>query len=105
MRYSSVECTRVVPRRARRRLALLVCNKCRLPALDRKTLPLAVILNRLATDFFVLMPLGRRINYSLQKERAIYGHRLLEARAILADSAAWLTPLALLHVIKANSAS
>jgi hypothetical protein len=30
-------------------------------------LPLAVILKRLATDFFVLMPLGRRIIYSFKK--------------------------------------
>jgi hypothetical protein len=36
-----------------------------LPALERRTFPLAVILNRLATDFFVLMPLGRRINHFL----------------------------------------
>jgi hypothetical protein len=37
----------------------------------RITLPVPVILNRLATDFFVLMPLGRRINQSFQKEREI----------------------------------
>src|ERR1700759_5096690 len=74
MRYSSVLSTVVVPRRLRRRLAFLVCAKWRLPALERRTFPLAVILNRLATDFFVLMPLGRRINQfsSIQKERAIY---------------------------------
>ena len=73
MRYSSVEWTVVVPRRLRRRLGLLVWHKCRRPALERMTFPLAVILNRLATDFLVLMPLGRRINKSafFQKERAI----------------------------------
>src|SRR5580658_7506229 len=47
--------------RLRRRLGFLDCNKCRLPARVRMTLPVAVILNRLATAFFVLMPLGRRI--------------------------------------------
>ena len=31
------------------------------PAWERMTLPVAVILNRLVTDFRVLMPLGRRI--------------------------------------------
>jgi hypothetical protein len=47
-------------------------------------LPPAVILKRFATDFFVLIPFGRRIN-SIQfprKERAIYGRRTLEARGI-----------------------
>src|SRR5436305_581332 len=61
MRYSSVECTVVVPRRARRRFGFLPWSKCRLPARERSTLPLAVILNRLAAAFLVLMPLGRRI--------------------------------------------
>jgi hypothetical protein len=32
-----------------------------LPARGRNTLPLAVILKRLAADFFVLIPFGRRI--------------------------------------------
>jgi hypothetical protein len=37
------------------------------------TLPVPVILNRLATDFLVLIPLGRRINsISDKKEREIY---------------------------------
>jgi len=68
MRYSSVEWTAVRPRRARRRLALLPWHRWRRPALLRMTLPVPVILNRLATDFFVLMPLGRRINsVSFQK--------------------------------------
>jgi len=31
------------------------------------TLPVPVILNRLATDFFVLMPFGRRINLFVVK--------------------------------------
>src|SRR5260370_224836 len=62
IRYSSVEWTPVVPRRERRRLGFLVWSKCRLPARERSTFPLAVILNRFAADFLVLMPLGRRIN-------------------------------------------
>jgi hypothetical protein len=33
------------------------------------TLPRAVILNRLATDFFVLIPLGRLINCSLSFQK------------------------------------
>src|SRR5258706_15380113 len=61
MRYSSVGWTPVVPLRERRRLEFLVCNKCRLPARERKTFPLAVILKRFATDFLVLIPFGRRI--------------------------------------------
>src|SRR5882724_2566119 len=73
MRYSSVECTRVVPRKARRRFGFLACNKWRLPARERNTLPVAVILKRFATDFFVLMPLGRRIiQSSLFKKNAQY---------------------------------
>jgi len=67
MRYSSVECTRVVPLSERRRLELLPCKRCRLPARERSTLPPAVILNRLAADFLVLMPFGRRIKLSLSK--------------------------------------
>src|SRR5262245_58599129 len=65
MRYSSVGCTVVVPVRPRRRLGFLVCSKCLLPARGRSTFPLAVILKRLAADFFVLMPFGRRINQSI----------------------------------------
>src|SRR6516162_6871371 len=65
MRYSSVASTAVNPRKDRRRLGFFVCARWRRPALERRTLPLAVILNRLATDFFVLMPLGRRINQIL----------------------------------------
>jgi hypothetical protein len=73
MRYSSVEWTVVVPRRLRRRLGRLVWHKCRRPALERMIFPLAVILKRLAADFLVLMPFGRRINRLtfFQKERAI----------------------------------
>jgi hypothetical protein len=49
------------------------------------TFPLAVILNRLATDFLVLMPFGRRINRLIvfQKERAIYVGGPGESSAIL----------------------
>jgi len=53
-------------------LGALACNRWRLPACARSTLPRAVILNRLATDFFVLTPLGRRIvQLSFKKERAL----------------------------------
>src|ERR1035437_744053 len=85
MRYMSVECTVVVPRRLRRRLALLVWHKCRRPALERMTFPLAVILNRLAAAFLVLMPFGRRINCSVvfQKERTIYMAGPTESSPIL----------------------
>jgi hypothetical protein len=48
--------------RLRRRFGLLVWSKWRLPARMRMTFPEAVILNRFATDFFVLMPLGLRIS-------------------------------------------
>src|SRR6185503_9674420 len=83
MRYSSVEWTVVVPRRERRRPGPLVCSKWRLPACARKTLPLAVILKRFATDFFVLIPFGRRIIKSiLLKERAIYGAPYNNARGV-----------------------
>jgi hypothetical protein len=43
----------------------LDCSKWRFPALERMILPVAVILNRLATDFFVLIPFGRRIKLEL----------------------------------------
>src|SRR5262249_17828419 len=61
MRYSSVGCTAVVPVKPRRRFGFFVCSKCRLPARGRNTLPLAVIVKRLAADFFVLIPFVRRI--------------------------------------------
>jgi hypothetical protein len=48
-------------RKERRRLEFLVWSKWRRPAPRRKTLPVAVILKRLATAFLVLTPLGRRI--------------------------------------------
>jgi hypothetical protein len=48
-------------------LGLLEASKWRRPARERMTLPVPVILNRLATDFFVLIPLGRLINYILSK--------------------------------------
>ena len=61
MRYASVgETTADLPS-ARRRFGLLPASKWRLPAWERITLPLPVILNRLATDFFVLIPFGRLI--------------------------------------------
>jgi hypothetical protein len=49
------------------------------------TFPLAVILNRLAAAFLVLMPFGRRINCSVvfQKERTIYVAGPTESSPIL----------------------
>jgi hypothetical protein len=70
IRYSSVLCTRVLPRNDRRRLGFLVCIKCRRPALSLNTLPFAVILNRFAADFLVLMPFGRRIVIRFLRKRA-----------------------------------
>src|ERR1017187_39837 len=67
MRYISVASTEVAPRRRRRCLGRLLWARWRRPALERRTFPPAVILKRLATDFLVLMPLGRRINSLLQK--------------------------------------
>src|SRR5882672_10169572 len=75
MRYSSVLCTRPVPRRLRRRLGFLVCKRCRLPARERSTFPLAVILKRFATDFLVLIPLLRRINVQFYQKSAQYTQR------------------------------
>src|SRR5439155_6375109 len=48
-------------RSERRRLEFLPWSKWRRPAPRNRTLPVPVILKRLATDFLVLMPLGRRI--------------------------------------------
>src|SRR5260221_967558 len=61
--------TALLPRR-RRRLEFLPCSRWRLPAWLRMTLPVPVILNRLATDFLVLIPLGRRINFYFNCKRA-----------------------------------
>ena len=70
MRYSSVLSVTTIPPKLRRRLEFLVCSKWRLPARERITLPVPVILNRLATDFFVLIPFGRRIMFSFLSKRA-----------------------------------
>ena len=56
-----MESTSLEVPRERRRFGLLVDNRWRLPARERMTLPVPVILKRFATDFRVLMPLGRRI--------------------------------------------
>ena len=71
-------------RRWRRRLGFLVWARWRLPAWWNRTLPVPVILNRLDTDFFVLMPLGRRINlnFSIAKEPKLYVATGVEASAI-----------------------
>src|SRR5258705_13898378 len=86
MRYTSVGCTVVVPLSARRRLGFLVWSKWRLPARERRTFPLAVILNRLATDFLVLMPLGRRIINQLSfKKSAQYRWRWAPKQAVFLE--------------------
>src|SRR5260370_42252460 len=71
MRYTSVGSTEGLPRRLRRRPGPLVCIRWRLPARVRNTFPLAVILKRLATDFLVLMPFGRRISNLSKRARNI----------------------------------
>ena len=53
--------------RERRRLAFLVAIKWRFPARKRITLPVPVILNRLATALRVLIPFGRRILITFSK--------------------------------------
>src|ERR1039457_897315 len=85
MRWTSVGCTVVVPRRARRRLGTLVSARCRRPARARSTFPPSVILKRLATDFLVLMPLGRRIIQSTfpSKKSAQYRHPGGRAQAVI----------------------
>src|SRR5262245_43112012 len=70
MRYASVSSTTTDLPRLRRRLGFLVWSKCLRPARERKTLPVAVILKRLATDFLVLMPFGRLIR-SVKRARNI----------------------------------
>src|SRR6185436_20839147 len=67
MRYASVEDTTADLPRRRRRFGPLPASKWRLPACDRMTFPEPVILNRLATDFFVLIPFGRLIVQLLNK--------------------------------------
>ena len=48
-----------------RRLGDFDESKWRLPAWARKTLPVPVILNLLATAFRVFIPFGRRIQYTV----------------------------------------
>jgi len=79
MRYSSVGWTSVVPVKPRRRFGFFAWSRWRLPARERNTLPLAVILKRLAADFFVLIPLGRRIIQS----------NFLEKSAQYTDAGRW----------------
>jgi len=62
MRYTSVDPRVEAFRSDRDRFELLPCIKWRLPAPRNMTLPVPVILNRLATAFLVLTPLGRRID-------------------------------------------
>ena len=71
MRYASVSSTCLEVPSERRRFGLLPASKWRRPARERITLPVAVILNRLATDFLVLIPLGRRIVLFRKNEREI----------------------------------
>src|SRR5882762_5273136 len=71
--------TALLPRR-RRRLEFLPCSRWRLPAWLRMTLPVPVILNRLVTDFFVLMPLGRRINLLFQLQKGAHYTQRMNAK-------------------------
>src|SRR6185295_7974431 len=66
MRYVSVLSTSLEVPSERRRLGPLPASKWRFPARDRMTLPVAVILKRLATDFFVFIPFGRRIKFPVK---------------------------------------
>ena len=66
MRASSVLCTRAILLRCRLRFAFLADIKCRRDACDRRTLPLAVILKRFLTAFFVLL---RAIAFGIRRER------------------------------------
>lgn len=72
MRYVSVLSTTGAPFNERRRFAFFVAIKWRRPARERITLPVPVILKRLATAFRVLIPFARRIYQNLsffEKER------------------------------------
>src|SRR6266404_1212496 len=91
MRYASVESTTAILPKRRRRFEFLVASKWRLPACGRRTLPRAVILKRLATDFFVLMPLGRRIISQLSFEKSgQYRNRTPRTQAVFwARQRAW----------------
>jgi hypothetical protein len=75
MRYTSVLSTNAEEPKARRRFGFLPCSRWRLPAWERITLPVPVTLNRFATDFFVLIPFGRRIYSVLKRVRNIGEHR------------------------------
>ena len=55
MRAVSVSCTSADLARCRLRLALFEASRCRREACARRILPVPVILNRLATAFFVLL--------------------------------------------------
>jgi hypothetical protein len=80
MRYRSVASTTAILPRRRSRWEFLVWARWRLPARERNALPVAVILNRLATAFLVLMPLGRLINNS--KECVLYACNALKQEEI-----------------------
>ena len=73
MTRSSSDRSRIVDVPSRRRcFGLLQLSKCRLPWRLRTTLPEAVILNRLATDFLVFWFLARRIALDLRRKTAKY---------------------------------
>src|SRR5436853_5295533 len=74
MRYVSVLSTSFAVPRERRRFAFLVAIKWRFPARRRITLPVPVILNRLATALRVLIPLGRRISITFSKRAGNIGN-------------------------------
>src|SRR5687767_3397401 len=74
MRYVSVESTCLAVPSERRRLAFFVAIRWRFPARKRITLPVPVILNRLATALRVLIPFGRRISITFSKRAGNIGN-------------------------------
>src|SRR5258708_3695704 len=71
MGYSWVGWPEGRPLTLRLRPGPLCCMRWRRPARVRKSFPPAVILNRLAADFLVLMPFGRRISNLSKRARNI----------------------------------
>jgi len=66
IRATSVGSTPAILLKCRLRLALLDDMRCRREDCERKTLPLAVILNRFLTAFFVLL---RETGFGIGRER------------------------------------
>jgi hypothetical protein len=66
MRAMSVPSTRAILLKCRLRLALLEDMRCRREDWERKTFPVAVILNRFRTAFLVLL---REMDFGIGRER------------------------------------